>query len=254
MSTVTEAMDAATAALTDAVTEVRGVLSEVRTLKDTTTNQAATIINNFISRPPFTLYYCDPVDGNDNNSGTVIGSPKKDLATLVDNLGTTAAVVILLGDYVWRKRVNSYSSLTVRGAQRASNAQGWIDFQRTIVLTGTAENSPATNLGTFCSGLFCSGTSLQTLYCNIVLQEQPAGQNYSAHFHSDSGTSMSFRLGTLLVDGANSGCLASAFFANSFVYSDMTLGANAAGHLLFGVAAGANPNNAYQYTSNLTSA
>lgn len=251
MSTVTEALDDATAAMTSAVADVRGVLSEMRALKDATTGQATTIIQTFVARPPLATIYCDPLNGSDANDGSNVTVPKRDLDAILDGIGNNATTIILLSDATIRRRRGLYAPLNIAGSQRSGN--GTINFRRTITFLGSAENSPV-NDTSFCSGFFCYGPGLTTTFIDFRLPDVPNGLTYRSHLTSMIHTSFSLSSPTITVGSAQAGALIGSNLGRATVFADPVLGMGAAGHLFEGIPANTNPNAVWNYSTNITSA
>ncbi len=253
MTTVVEALQTATLELHNAAVLLQTLAGSVsQNLTQTTTN-TTNIINNFLGRPPTIGIFVDPVAGNDNNDGT-LARPKKSIDTVLDNIGTTATNIYMLGDVTVRRRRTVYAPLSIFGVQASGNSTGYIFVPRKMAFLGTAENSPIEFTGSFPSGIWFFGPNYRSSYINYEMPTQPAGQDYTAYFTSDVGTTFVITTSTLLVSGAASGSFLGSSTNTLNASLSMTLGSGATGHLFQGVAAGANPNTLFQYHTNITSA
>lgn len=211
--------------------------------------------NYLLGLPPVLQLFCDPVNGNDANSGLTVATAKQSLDTILDNLGTTATNVILLNDTIIRRRRNVYPALSIYGAQAAANAQGFSFTTRNIGFLATADNSPQPNIGSFCSGMWLFSTNFFSSYINFNMPNQAAGQDYVAHISSDYGTNITLQLGAIQGTSNNTGYLFWSRANPLFVFlSGVTFGSFAAGHIFQGINAGSDPNTVYNYKSNITSA
>ncbi len=158
-----------------------------------------------------------------------------------------------MNDLTVTQRIPVNCALQIVGVQQSST--GSIIFPRTITFNGTAINSPdVVNNWTYGGGLFLGGQSFSTYAINFNLLDQPAGQTFPAAFHSQNGSPMQLVNGTLTVTSAAAGTLVGANNSRSSVFLSVALGANAAGHVFTGIAAGKDPNSMWVYSSNVTSA
>jgi hypothetical protein len=252
MTTVVDGLTDATTALQAALAQWLDLYDSVSAAQTVTVNQATTIINNFVNRPPVTAIFVDEVAGNDANDGATISTPKKSIDKVIEDMKNNSTSVLALSDLTFKKRGSLYASLTITGIQPAANPQGFIVYQRTVRFLGTAENSPQSS-ETFPGGLVIYGAVLRTVAIDFALPDVPVGLTYRAHFIS-LGSNFTINAPTITVSSSGAGALIGVLVARATVYVNPTFGAGAAGHLFDGVAAGVNPNNFWQYSSNLTSA
>ncbi|UIY44147.1 hypothetical protein [Methylobacterium radiotolerans] len=211
------------------------------------------IFNYIAGQPAVQSLFVDPVSGDDTRDGSSPAKAKKTLATVLDGMGTSATAVFLMGDVVLVKRHSIYAPLVLYGVQAANNAAGYSFTPRTIGFIGTAANSPDVLGNSYPSGFAVSGSSVVTNYISFALPVQVANQTYPAHLYSESGANFTLLNGTLSVAAASAGPLLGTHSLSINAYSNLALASGAAGHLFEGIPAGTNPNNFYNYRSNVTS-
>ncbi len=254
MTTIVEALQNATDALNAATQGVLTFKAGVQAQLAANVSQSQTIINNFLARPGVATYFVDPVNGNDANDGQSTAFPKKNVETILAAMQNTTTGIFLMNDYTFTKRTQLSASVTFTGIQQANNSPGFIFQQRTLRMQGAATNSPNPIIGTFASGIWFDGPHLTTAYVNVELCDVDPTSGDQAMFSTSSGASFTFGNLTLTGDSPNAGYLVESSLGKSLVYGAMAFGVNAAGHVFAGVAAGDNPNNHFEYESNLTSA
>ncbi|MCF4125049.1 hypothetical protein [Methylobacterium sp. SyP6R] len=256
MPTLMEMFTQATSDLRAAVASVVGLEARVQAKFDANTNNVTTIINNFNARPLAVTFYVDPINGNNANDGASLAAPKRSTDNVLASLGSQGVSIVLLGDDVIRLRHNAATNVYIYGAQRAANAQGWVNYLRTVTLLGIAENSPSLTVGTMSAGIFFSAGQFFSANCNFVLPDVPAGYSNRAHFCSAAFVNMQFTAGTLTASGPGAAALVGSFNGGRSVVTltGFTLGTNASGHVFDGIAAGADPNGSWNYSTNLKAA
>ncbi len=118
-----------------------------------------------------------------------------------------------------------------------------------------AANSPdLVNNWNYGSGLFLGGAAFTTNNIDFHLSDLPGGQTFTAALTSFRRHRMLVSNGNLLVGSQAAGQLIQTVNSKGIIFSNLTLGSGAAGHVFTGVAAGANPNNLWHYDTNVTSA
>ena len=254
MPTIVDALTEATAALEAATAQVLTAVTQAQALHDTTVNTTNTTINNFLARPPAQAIWCDPINGSEANDGSTSAKPRKDLDAIIDEIGITVTGIYLLNDATMHRRHSLIANLTLQGAQIIAAAPGFMFYPRTLTFLGTAENSPDPGAGSFCSGCWCYGVSVTLYDINVPLPDVPADYNYRAHISSSVGTNFILVGGITSAATQNAGALFSSTFRSTVQFTGVTYGPNAPGHLLLGVAAGADPNASFNYVANVTSA
>lgn len=256
MTTVVEALTQAAQDIRDAVASVLGLRADMQALKDSTTTSTQAIVNTIVNRPPILNVYCDPGNGSDANDGATINTPKKSVDAIVAAMGSNATQILLLNDCLFRKRTTIYAPLLVAGIQKANNSAGYILFQRQISWLGSAENSPGGDGSSYCAGLFTSAATARFDNTDFLIPDTPAGNSYRSFFDSSIHCSVVVYNSTVrvAVASAAAGFLFGAQNSRLTVSLGYVLGAGAAGHVFSGIAAGANPNSLYNYSSNVTSA
>lgn len=250
MTTIVDALTDATAALTAATADVLALQTTLQQQAASSQTAATTVINNFLTRPAIQDIWVDPTNGNDANDGSSAALAKKSLDLVLEGIGITATSILLLNDTTIQNRLSLFSNVSIQGAQAVAAAPGFININRKLSFLGTAANVSASQK--FCSGLQSFGVSLSTNYIDFDMPAQPTGNAYTGHLSSDAGTNFFLQNGTVTVRDQTAGSLVESF-ARSTVDLTMTLGAGTAGHLFFGVAAGADPNSLFAYVSNVTS-
>ncbi|BAQ50415.1 hypothetical protein [Methylobacterium aquaticum] len=250
MPTIVEALTQAAQDLRDAVAAVLGLRTEFETKFSQNQSTVTTIINNFANRPAVQVIYVDPVNGDETKDGGTLDTARKNLDAVLDGL-VLPTEVRLLADVVMQKRVSVDTRLSIIGIQRSSD--GYIVVRRKIGFLGIATNSPIPGIGATCAGIFFGTGSVRLEHIDFDLPTVDPGLNYRSHL--TSLLELTVAADKLIVTAASgAGALFAAFNSRMTVTTMLQLDAASAGHVFDGVAAGANPNNRYEYTTNVTSA
>ncbi|WP_018261363.1 hypothetical protein [Methylobacterium sp. WSM2598] len=250
-------------ALTDATTAVNAALAQWQTLYNQVVAQGATnvtnitnIINNFQNRPRSLQIFVDPSNGSDTTGSGALQAPYRSLDKAIENLyldGKTE--IICLGDVQLNYYRALYSDITIVGAtlDTPDNSTPYASAQRQLTFRNEALNSPLPFYGRVPGGFIAGTANITFGYLDIMLPNPSSDVTFPYCIQ----TSGQINANNVTI-AAPSGSLAKlirteAGFHSSFYFSG-SLGANAAGRVFSGVAAGVNPNNYSVYTSSLTSA
>lgn len=247
-------------ALQNATDAVNNLAARMNLLRDGLAAQVASVIFDaraaalaVVNRPGIRVVYIDPVNGSEDNPGT-LASPRKDLDAVLATTGLQFSLVYLMGDTTIRKRHEIFAPFVIYGIQKAQNTVGFVNVDRQVSFLGLSENSPRATGENDCAGVTIYGQNFQSGSISYRLPELPGGLTIKSHLNSNSGASVTIVGGTVSAVGASAGALIGSLNQKMSVFLSTILGSNAAGHLFDGVAAGQNPNNIFPYTTNVTTA
>lgn len=259
MTTIVEAMTEATAALNAAVAQVLSVRNAMQTQLDAKVTQATTTINNFVNRAPSVTVYVDPNLGVDAVGRGGLDTPYKstDYALTVRDQSVFTSVY-LLGDDTLTKPQNFYSSTAFLGVVKSPGANGALisPAQRKLSFLSEAIGSPFAGTGRIIPNLTAVNGFLLFKTIEIRLPKPAAGL-VRQHLINTFGINLGFEDCLISVETADadidlitavSGQRTQVSFLNT------TFGPNVPGKLFNGIAAGGNPNTAFSYETNVTSA
>ncbi len=247
--TVVGGLDVATDGLNAATVAFNAVVTQLETLATQAQNNATTVINNFLARPGTQTWWIDAVNGNDAADGLTPTTPKKSIEPLLIAMQNTTTSFFLYSDIEFTQRIQISANLSFTGIAHASNSVGFVFQERKIKADISASNSPNPIIGTFCAGLWFDGGHLATSHIDVELQDVDPSYGNRSVFSTSSGASFLFGNMNLTVDSPNSG----SGGGKATVFCLLALGLNAAGHIFAGVSSTDNPNNHFEYVSNLTS-
>lgn len=248
--TLAEALQYASGRLDAAANLMTAIRDQVAAQLAATTGNATTIINNFINRPPVRQVFFDPVNGNDDNDGSTIALARKTIDAILSTMGSNATTILMLGDGVIRGRYTVSAPLYLAGIQQS--ADGFILYRRKLTWLGTAINSPQPAVGSFCAGMWFDGPTLRLTQVDLQMPDVPAGVNARDFITSNIGLTVNGGDPSVTLSSQQAGFLFAAQGGHITVNWSPTLGSGVAGHLFYGIAAGANPNAAFQYDTNTT--
>ncbi|ACL55618.1 hypothetical protein [Methylobacterium nodulans] len=254
MTTVVEGLENATTALEQAVADVLGLKSQLLAPYNQNVTQTTNIVNQFINRSAYEVVWIDEIDGSDTNDGKTADTPKRSLDAAIAAMGMSATEFRLLSDVTLKQKTNLYANVIFSGVQKSAAAPGYIPFNRRMSFLGTAENSPQPGVGTFCAGLFVYTANVQFGFIDFALPDVPAGIGYPYAFSAQAQASFVVYNTTLTVGSPAAGSLFGSILGRVTASLSLVLGTGAAGHVFDGVAAGGNPNLAWKYDTNITSA
>lgn len=249
--TLTNLADAARAALA----KWQDLYDAIVAKQAETVTKVTNTINVFNTRPLAVFYFVDAVNGSDANDGSTPALAKRTADSILANIGSQGVNIVFLSDDTIRLRHNCATNVSFNGGQRANNGQGYINFPRSISLLGAAENSPSPTVGTMTSGIFFSAGQLFTTNITFFLPDVPANTNQRPHFASAAFVNMQFSSGAVAAT-ANAAALIGSFNGgrSTVTFESFALASGATGHVFDGVAAGADPNALWKYSTNLKSA
>lgn len=251
--TIAEALQYAGDRLDAATRAMTAIRDQIAAQLETTTTNVTTIINQFLTRPPVTSVFVDPINGNDANDGSTIAKARKSIDKAVEDMGANATQILLLNDAQFVRRPSLYAPLTITGIALDGSAAGYKKAKRSIAFLGEAQNSPQPFIGSFSSGLLIYGPVLRSDFIDFNLPDVPAGLDYRSHLIS-FGSNITLSSPVINASGPNAAALIGAVTGRATVYVNPTLGPAAAGHVFDGVASGTNPNQYWQYSTNLQAA
>lgn len=244
--------------LRDTVASVRGVLSEVRGVKDTAVTQTTTIINTFAARAPIKTIAVDPFNGSDANSGQGYANAMKSLdAAFALASQDYILQIYLFGDDKLLKRHTTSGKILIFGVVNAPGAFGSIYSAaiRKVSFAPEAANGPFVSFGRAPAGLFMYSGDIRSETVDFEVASVPAGLDYESHFTTLGNSSVTILGGTITANAAGGrGFLIDPLGSQVTLTLAGTVGTNAPGRIVKGVAAGANPNNNWNVRSNLAAA
>ncbi len=254
MTTIADAMDAATAELRLARVSFDAATAALQNKGA----QAQTIITNYVNRPVTTSFFVDPIEGSDNNDGLTLETPLRSIDTALERLPRDGySGIYLLGDATIKNYRNLYSPLTIAGIQRGNGQAGsMFSFAlRRLNFQSEASNSPVLGLGRAVAGFNIVGAYIRYMYIDVMAGDPVSAIDVKYH-HQLQGTDL--QMSACNFNAPRPESLASlvspADGAHSGFYFTGSLGANAPGHIVAGKSAGSNPNTQYNFTTNLGTA
>lgn len=260
MPTLTDALMTTTAALTDATTAVRGVLTTMQAIRDSAVASTTTVIQQ--ATPLSRIWYVDPVAGSDaagRDGAGRNGALRTIEAVCRQAAPATKHVVVLLGDCEISYREGLYADLGIVGAAYADSvSSATVNTQRRLSFRPEALNSPqpaaSPYAGRHTAGLTLYSVSLGFTGLDIVLPDVPSGIVHTAALIAGTYSAVTGQACTLTgTTQSNSG----RFIKNAdstpiqFFYGG-TIASNLSGRIFDGVAAGADPNAGKRFVTNLS--
>lgn len=254
MATLPELVTQALVDLRAVTASLLGLEGRVQAKFDANTNNVTTIIQQFNTRPLYTYISVDPVNGLDTNDGS-LAKPMRTLDAALAGIGSQGVTILLFEDDIIRKRHTINTNIQILGVQRSANAAGFIGFRRYVSFIGTAENSPSLLGDTFSSGIYFAAGSIFTGSIIFKLPDVPSGLGTREHLVSTASITAQMINMTLVVDAPTASALFGSYSGGRIIATiDALIGAGATGHIFGGVAAGADPNALWSYSTNLKSA
>lgn len=251
MGTLADAMNDATAAENAAVDALNAAAQLVRDRA----SQAQQIIQNFLARPLSVTYFVDPANGSDSNDGYTIGKPKKSIDNVLQNIGSQNISILLMGDDTIKLRHNVSTNVVIQGIQASNDPAGYTSVRRRVGFLGLALNSPSIFIGTYSAGMIFDAGRLMTFFIDWALPDVSPSLNTRAHIACSAFVDIIMLSPTITVSSQNAAHLFGSFNNGKLTVTiDPVLGSGAAGHLFQNVAAGADPNTSWLYSTNVKSA
>lgn len=258
MASYMEVFEGLGADLRSAITSVRGVLTEMRALKDSATGNITTIIQQFVTRPAAAVFFVDPTNGLDTNDGQTLDTPLKTVDKAIASLPRDGfSTILLMGDVVVNYYTTLLSPVTFYGIQRGNgNASNtYTGFQRKITFANEATNSPQDGVGRTVACFNVGAPYLRYQFVDVLMGNPAAEVTHRAH-HSLVGADL--QMSSCNVNAPTPGALSILLEvsdgARSSLWFSGSMGGNMPGKIIRGIAAGANPNSSnYTIQSNLTS-
>ncbi|MGX5775542.1 hypothetical protein [Methylorubrum zatmanii] len=258
MATITETLSQASQDLRDATATVRGVLSEVRAIKDSTVSQTTTIINNFAARAPIKTIAVDPGNGNDANSGAGPATALKSLDAAYALASQDYILQIaLLGDDTIQKRHAVSGKVLLLGVAVGAGAYGspYVAATRKVRFAAEAINGSQPSFGRLPAGFFLYSADWRSENIDYEVPNCAADLNYISVFSLIGNGAFTLLTTTVTANVANGrGFLIDPLGGQVTLTFSGTLGTNAPGRLIWGVAAGQDPNGIWNARSNLKAA
>ena len=258
MTTVVEALQAATDELHNAALLYQSRADAVAANLAATTQNAQTIIQNFQNRAPSIGIFINENTGIDAPGRGGSDKPYKTVDYALDNADVSVNIVCyLFSDVTIRKWRSIYAAIGFVGFAPVPSAFGW-QFsyaQRKMSFLGEAINSPRLDVGRVLPFFdLGGGGTVNFTSIDIVMPTAAAGINYP-NIISSIGRQIVCVNCSLSCETAGSSAVFITPNGGQVVLSfSGTIGANAPGKIFSGVAAGVNPNTVWNYRSNLTSA
>lgn len=260
MPTITDTLTQLGQDLRDAIASVRGVYTDILSVKNSAVSQTTTIINNFVNKPRIATYFVDPYIGSDTNDGSSLLTPFKTLDHMFDVMDLSVGCsCVLLGDDMIKVRRAIPNSLRILGAIRGDGGDGlgFIGTLRRISWLPEAVNSTPKSASGRCVPFmdFSSGTVLFN-FIEFHMPSPPAVVVARSLFVS-YGVPFAFFNCAISVETDDS--LATLFqtqggFQASVSFTNTTRAANTAGKLFGSILAGGDPNALFYYVTNIKSA
>lgn len=202
--------------------------------------------------------YVNPSSGNDANTGTA-ESPvlTLDRAFALASGSRVAARILLLGDVTLTARHTVYcATLQIVGVRHQPGAVNPYPLEPRSITYAAEASSREWDGQRATPAIFFQGVNLRFTSVNITIPTPPDGVVYKKMIDMTQGGALLFEQVNIdAQDAATTAVLASSWSPSqliaAFVYT--TISTAARGHILDGVAAGADPNAQWFYRSNLTS-
>lgn len=258
MSTIAEAMDAATAELRATRVAVEALRQLGADQLAQTVNSAQTIVNNYINRSPSASVFVDFNNGVDAIGRGGVDTPYKTIDYAIERSDKSVAnTFYLLSDMTLTKWHILLSAVGFVGISKIPSGPYGYPFtftNRKLNFATEAYNSPRTDLGRLVPFLDSQQGGISFRNIDIAMPTPVAGVNWRSLIGPSS--TVSFVNSTITAEAAGvdiklinrpAGQAIVSFEASTFT-------ANAAGKIFTGVAAGADPNGLFNYRSNITSA
>lgn len=200
--------------------------------------------------------WVNPTGGNDDNDGTSVADAVQTLDKAIEmTVHASVADIELLGDVTLSKSQATGATVHITGW----NATGTATQARTITVADAATNG-VDELGRYRPGQvrLAGRGAVKLSSINVVLPsiDTSGGTWVKSVFHGVDGLDLAMLNGTISCpDAASEAALMEGAYPGpaGFWAATVTLGTNAAGRVMLGVSAGADPNANKRFRSNLTS-